>query len=343
MTSRERVRNIIAGAPADRVGFWMGNPHADTWPILHAHFGTKTEDEVRRLLGDDLRWIAPWQAYRHPEGRPMFDMRRRGNELGAKGAFADCEDPLEVDDYPWPDPEYLDFAEVLDELRSAGDVYRAGGFWCPFFHEVADFFGMENYFVKMYTHPGVVHAVTDRVVGFYLESNRRLFDVAGDRIDGFFFGNDFGTQLDLLISPALFREFVAPYFRKLAELGHEYGYQVILHSCGAIRRVIPDLIAMGVDALHPLQARAEGMDADTLAREFGGRLAFMGGIDTQELLVHGTPDAVRREVRRVRSILGPRLIVSPSHEALLPNVPPENVAAMAEAAAEPARSSAAGR
>lgn len=73
---------------------------------------------------------------------------------------------------------------------------------------------------------------------------------------------------------------------------------------------------------------------DTLARDFGGRIAFMGGIDTQYLLVHGQPEEVHREVLRVKALLGPRLIVSPSHEALLPNVPPRNLAAMAVAALE---------
>ena len=60
----------------------------------------------------------------------------------------------------------------------------------------------------------------------------------------------------------------------------------------------------------------------------------MGGIDTQELLVNGTPDEVAEDVRRVKKLLGPNLIVSPSHEALLPNVPPENIEAMAMAAVE---------
>jgi uroporphyrinogen decarboxylase len=75
------------------------------------------------------------------------------------------------------------------------------------------------------------------------------------------------------------------------------------------------------------------MDAERLARDFGGRIAFLGGVDTQHVLPHGTPDEVRREVRRVKAVLGPHLIVSPSHEAILPDVPPANVAAMAEAAA----------
>ena len=76
------------------------------------------------------------------------------------------------------------------------------------------------------------------------------------------------------------------------------------------------------------------MEAETLAEDFKGQIAFMGGIDTQELLIHDSPAEVKEDVRRVKELLGPRLIVSPSHEAVLPNVPPENVEAMAEAARE---------
>ncbi len=76
------------------------------------------------------------------------------------------------------------------------------------------------------------------------------------------------------------------------------------------------------------------MDAETLARDFGGKIAFLGGLDTQRVLNRGTPAEVKAEVRRIKDVLGPHLIVSPSHEAILPDVPPENVAAMAEAALE---------
>ncbi|MBC8236334.1 hypothetical protein H8E77_42850 [bacterium] len=333
MNSRERIRTIISGSAADRCGFWLGNPHSDTWPILHNYFGTSTVEELQRKLGDDLRWI-PTGSYQHPEGKPVFDMQRKGGGHGAEGVFSDCEDVQEVEYFEWPNPDYLDFTGTLERLQNAGDVYRCSGFWCPFFHNVADFFGMENYFVKMYTHPDVVHAVTRHVLDFYIEGNRRFFEVAGDLMDGFFFGNDFGTQLDLLISPEHFENFVFHYFRELTELGHEYGYQVILHSCGSIYKVIPKLIDMGVDALHPLQAKAADMDAETLSREFKGKIAFMGGIDTQDLLVNGTPEQVKADVRRVKDLLGPSLIVSPSHEAVLPNVPPENIQAMVEATLE---------
>jgi len=335
MTSRERLRAIVAGKTADRCGLWLGHPHADTWPLLHRHFGTSTEEELRTRLGDDFRWIGPWSVYKHPQKKPIFDMRRdKAQGHGARGVFADCEDVAEVEAFEWPNLDYLDFRETLDRLQKAGDRYRVSGFWCPFFHEVADFFGMENYFVKMYTHPDVVHAVTRHVVDFYLEANRRFFAAADGLIDAFFFGNDFGTQLDLLVSPGAFREFVFPYFRQLTDLGHRHGLQVLLHSCGAIHKVIPDLIDLGVEALLPLLALAAHMDAETLARDFKGRIAFIGGIDTQHLLVHGTPEQVKEDVRRVKRLLGPCLVVSPSHEAVLPNVPPANIQAMAEAALE---------
>jgi len=153
-------------------------------------------------------------------------------------------------------------------------------------------------------------------------------------MDGYFFGNDFGTQLDLLISPAHFEKFVLPWFRRFTDLAHAHGRQVILHSCGSVCRVIPHLIEAGVDCLHPLQARAKNMEADLLSEMFRGKIAFLGGVDTQHLLIHATPDEVKTEVRRLKRLFGPHWIVSPSHEALLPNVPPQNVAAMAEAAHE---------
>lgn len=337
MNSRERVKAIIAGKPADRTGFWLGNPHTDSWPMYFKYWGLETEEELRTKLGDDVRWICPqWEegAYRHPEGRSPFGPLLKKASHGQAGPFADCEDPRDVDRYEWPNPDYYDFTSTLGKLRAADGLYRASGMWTCFYHNVMDLFGIESYLIKMYTNPAVVHAVTDKVCEFYYESNERFFKAAGGLVDGFFFGNDFGTQLDLICGPKQFDEFILPWFARFTEQGHRHGHQVILHSCGAIHKVIDRLIDVGVDCLHPLQARAADMDAVTLARDFKGRIAFLGGIDTQYLLVHGTPEDIRAEVRRVRDLLGPRLIVSPSHEAILPNVPPENVEAMAQAAAE---------
>ncbi len=337
MNSRELVKNIIDRKDVPRCAFWLGNPHPDMLPVLLDYFKMPDEESLRLHLGDDLRWLTPQYTagvYRHPEGKGIFDLWKYKDSLGEAGPLAACEDINELDDYEWPNPDYLDFSGYLPVLENAGDYYRASGFWAPFFHDIADLFGMENYFLKMYTHPEVVQAVTERVCGFYMEANERFYAEAGDLLDGYFFGNDFGTQMDLLITPEQFGEYLLPWIRRFADQAHRHGYQVLFHSCGSVARIIPLLIGAGVDCLHPLQAKAHRMDAASLAEEFGGHLAFMGGIDTQDILVNASPGEVREEVRRVRKLLGPHLIISPSHEALLPNVPPENVLAMAEAALE---------
>lgn len=334
---RALIHDLIAGKPVPRCGFWLGKPHQDTWPILHEYFGTTSNEQLRQRLGDDLRWIAPQSyedAYRHPDGGKPFDAGLDRKRHGSVGPLATCEDPAELKDYPWPNPDYLNFDACLSDLRNAGDVYRLSGFWTCFYHNVADLFGMEEYFVKMHTHPAVVDTVTDRVCQFYWQANERFFAAAGDLVDGFFFGNDFGTQQSLICGPRQFERFVEPWIRKFAQQGRQHGYQVVMHSCGSIHSVVDRLIAAGVNCLHPLQARAAQMDAETLARDFKGQIAFCGGIDTQHLLTSGTPAEVRAEVRRVKALLGPNLIVSPSHETLLPNVPPQNIEAMAQAAGE---------
>ncbi|MHC4886181.1 MAG: uroporphyrinogen decarboxylase family protein [Planctomycetota bacterium] len=336
MNSRERVRNIIAGEEADRCAFWLGNPDGEAWPGIHDHFGTQEEEELRVKVGDDLRWIcAGFGNFPiHPTKLDDTGPWAKKTAHGDAGPFAEVDDPAALEDYPWPKAEEIDFAPVLKRLDNAGDVYRASGLWTCFYHNVMDLFGIEAYLMNMYLNPEVVHAVTDRVCQFYYEANERFFREAGDRVDAFFFGNDFGTQLDLICGPDQFDEFILPWFRKFTEQGHRHGHQVILHSCGAIHKVIDRLIDAGVDCLHPLQAKAANMDAETLARDFKGRIAFMGGIDTQDLLVNASPDEIGDEVRRVRDHLGPNLIISPSHEAILKNVPPANIEAMANAARE---------
>ena len=185
MNSRERIRTIISGQPADRVGFWLGNPHADSWPLYHEYFGTTTQEEVRQKLGDDYRWI-PAGIYAHPEGKSLFQIEGKDRHAYA-GPFADATDVRQLDEYDWPRVEYLDFSPILDALRNTGDHYRASGFWTPFYHNVMDLFGMESYLVNMYENPTIVEAVTDRVCQFYYEANELFFAAAGGKTFFFWF------------------------------------------------------------------------------------------------------------------------------------------------------------
>jgi len=247
--------------------------------------------------------------------------------------FSKYEDISEVKDFIWPDPQYLDFSDLIGNAKKARENGLAvlGGVWTCFFHDLCDLFGMEDYFVNMHINPEFVIQVTERVMEYYLEANKLCFEKMGDLIDIFFFGNDIGSQRDLLVSPDCFDKFILPYIIQVVNLAKQYGFPVMLHSCGAISKVIPKLIEAGIDALHPIQTKAVGMDAVSLSR-YKDDLIFVGGVDTQELLPYGSAREVRDEVKRLKAIYGNRIIISPSHEALLPNVGIENVIAMAEEA-----------
>jgi uroporphyrinogen decarboxylase len=349
-----KLESILSGTN-DTPGFWPGNPLCATklayarglsLPVSRAlaeaapasdHFVDRGDEEIELnlALGSDLIWVAPeivHGSWKSPDGRPLWDVTggKPRESLGSPGVFAETEDPSEVDDFPWPDPACLDLSvtrEIMEKAR-ARNLGILGGTWGCFFHIACDFFGMENYFVKMYTDPEVVHRVTEHILDFYLALQKRILDEMGGLIDACFFGNDLGTQRSPLIGPELFRTFFLPYARRFVGLSKSYGKRVFIHSCGSIVDFIPDLIEIGVDGLHPLQALAAGMDADNLVARFGGKLVFMGGMDTQDLLPFGKPEEVEREAERLLSVFGNRFILSPSHEALLPNVPIANILAL---------------
>jgi len=329
MNHKERLLAAIDHRETDRTPIWLGCPHGDSHARLHTYFGVNSNLELQTAIDDDMRWFPI--GWKHPEGKPGLDPTggRPKKSHNQPGIFAETEDVGEVEKAYWPDPQYADVAgarDAIDPWKHTHAIFS--GVWAPFFHNVGDYFGMDNYFVKMHTNPAVVEAVTERVVDFYWGVNEIAFSHLAPDIDVMFFGNDFGTQLNTFVSPELFRRFILPGMKKLTDQAHRFGLRVALHSCGSVYGVIPDLIGIGVEALHPIQGKARNMEAVRLKREFGNDLCFIGGIDTQELLCNGTPQQVRDEVRRVIDIFGTGIVISPSHEAILPDVPPENVDAM---------------
>jgi uroporphyrinogen decarboxylase len=334
MNARKRVNEIFSHGNNAGSAMWTGHPSEGFVDAFSEKYGIAPEREaIFKYLNDDCRWVMADRGYHHPEGLPALDPAYKTvrNSLSAPGCFAETETIAEVEAYPWPDPAYCDFTDVYAEIDAHSDKMVMTGVWSPFFHNLADFFGMENYFVKMYEEPEIVEAVTEHVVDYYVAANEKFFSGLGDRADVMFFGNDFGTQRDLFISPDNFRRFVLPSFKRLIEVGKKYNKKIMLHSCGSIYRIIPDLIESGVDILHPIQAQAAGMSAEEL-KKYKNDLAFVGGIDAQSFFVNSKPQQIKDEVHRVRDILGPSIVISPSHEEILPNVPPENIVAMAEAA-----------
>ena len=328
------LKNIMEHK-SDRCGFWHGNPHPESAAKLHKYFGVANDFELGLKLGDTFTWVPDGRgAYRHPDGDYVFDLYKNKN-IPHLSLLTD-EEVESVGQLNWPDISHYDFSGFR-EARAMANEHKIpifSGAWAPFYHVVADMFGMENYFVKMHTDPNLVIAVTERVVDFYMAMNKKLFDEYAPDVDACFFGNDFGTQLDLMISPEMFVKFVMPYQKKITAQAKSYGLYAVLHSCGAVVKAIPEIISAGIDGLHPVQALASGMNAENLAEKFRDKIVFIGGVDTQILLREGTAKQVKEDVKRLKRLFGNNFIVSPSHEAVMPDVPPENLAAASEAAQE---------
>lgn len=324
-------RDIMA-YNSKQCGFWHGNPTKDSQEKLYRYFGVENDFELGLKLGDTFFWVLDgWGIYKHPENELPFELYNNRNIPHLK-EFTDDDIDL-VGKLNWPNAEYYDFTrfEEAKKLSKQHKIPIFSGSWAPFYHHVAYIFGMENYFIKMHTDPNLVIAVTERVVDFFLSMNEKLFNKYAPYISAAFFGNDFGTQLDLMISPEMFRRFIMPYQKKISDQAKTYGLYTFLHSCGSIVRVIPDIIDAGINGLHPIQANASGMHAENLAKKFKDKVVFLGGVDTQILLRKGTPKQIKEDVKRLKDLFGNNFILSPSHEAILPDVPPENIAAMAEA------------
>ena len=151
------------------------------------------------------------------------------------------------------------------------------------------------------------------------------------------FGDDLGMQSGPQMSPAMYREFFKPRHARMWKRAKELAdVKVMLHCCGGVRELLPDLIDAGLDAINPVQISCKGMDAAGLKRDFGDSMVFWGGgCDTQRALVTGTPDEVRRHVREQICTLAPGggFVFQQVHN-ILANVSPQNVVAMFEAAGE---------
>jgi len=189
--------------------------------------------------------------------------------------------------------------------------------------------GMEQFLTDLALRPDLARAIIRHVTEHYLIHNEGLFRAARGLVDAFLMGDDFGTQTGLLVSLPMWREFFADSLRAFADLAHAYGLTVMLHSCGAVREIVDDLIGLGIEVLNPVQVRAAGMDIGELKRDFGARVSFYGAIDIQETLPRGTLTEVEREVARTIGVLGAGggYILSPTH-SIQPDTPVENILAV---------------
>jgi len=297
--------------------------------------------ELKLAIGDDFYSVeVPYQSPTASAIYAAFDWYMDGNvnaedrTLTADGCFKNGEELEDLDFFKWPDPEkYINKEECRHRVDMAPkDKVTLGMLWSAHFQDTCASFGMETALMNMLANPEIYEAVDEKIVNFYLRANEIFYEATKGRLNAVLIGDDMGSQRGLILSPQCVRDFIMPGCKKLVDQAHAYGLKVIYHSCGSIVDVIPDLIEAGVDVVHPIQALAAGMDPQNLKAKFDGRISFCGGVDTQDLLVNGTPEQVRNKVKELRTIFPTGLIISPSHEAIMPDVPPSNIHALFEEA-----------
>ena len=339
MTPRERWQAVLTRQQPDRVpmDYW-GTPEATA--RLMAHLGCATERDLYAALHID-RPVTVEPRYVGPPLPPhtnVFGTRFRLVDYGvgvyeevASHPLARFNSVAEIArEYTWPSPDWWDYGDIAAQVRGNEMWPIRGGGSEPFLI-YAELRGQEQAYMDLALNPEMVHYCLDKLFDLAYQNTLRIFEQIPGQVLLSYVAEDMGGQENLLFSPAHIHEFLIPRMKRVIDLVHEAGAFVFHHSDGAIRRIIPDMIAAGIDILNPIQWRLAGMDREGLKRDFGDRLVFHGAMDNQYTLPFGTVDAVRQEALDNLRLLGAGggYILAPCHNVQA-NTPPANVVAMYE-------------
>ncbi len=373
MTPRQRVAMALAHEETDRVPIDLGGVvtgiHRDAYNRLKEHWGIEEEtvlhdfkqqlarpcEEVLTRLGVDTRYVDSggrsgdslevretedsylytdaWDIeWRMPKDLPLyFDMV--SNPM-AEWTVADIE-AFEVP--AAAGAEGLAHLEATARDLHENTEYAVVLFGPSSFFEFAWYLRkFEIFLVDMVVNEEFVNALLDKLLAWYLAYWEAHLDVVAEYLDVVQVADDFGHQSGPMMSLELFDKYVHPRQKEvISYIRSRTDAPIVIHSCGSIRQFIPRLIENGIDAINPVQVSASDMDPAELKAEFGDRMAFWGGIDTQQILPHGTPEEVAAETRRIIDVLGEGggYVLNSVHN-IQADVPPENVIAMFETARE---------
>ena len=309
-------------------------------------------DELLRKLHVDLRLVRP--EYIGPPGRRYDNPDLMEDIYGTthtritypthttyepfQPPLANAASTQDVAAHSWPQADWFDCSGMAPRCAAQSEYALVSG--KSDLMGAGEFIqGMEDFLMGLVTDDPVTTAILDHLTDFFLEYNQRVFESADGGLDIAWYGDDYGTQNGLLIGPPTWRKHFRPRLAKLVDLAKSHGLKVMLHSCGSVRELIPDLIDVGIDILDTVQPEAAGMDPRELKESFGDRICFHGTISTAGVLATGSADEVRQEaIDRIEMMArGGGFCLAPTH-TIMPSTPIENVLALYETAFEHRRS-----
>ena len=369
MTSRERVREALKYRAPDRVPIdlwgsasrlcdrlYFDVVHDQKWQDLGkfvsaSRSGNYMDERVADLVGCDFRHI---QFAKAKYFAPTVDadgvefnewgvgFKKVGGEpMIAKVPFMDADCSL-IDKHCWPNPEDPGrLAGVVDSARHWAEhtSYYVGtsSLVSGLMLDIGPYLrGFEDFFVDIYVNPEFARALISKITDVLIEMHEYALKPIAPYIEWVEFSSDHGMQDRLLVAPEIYRDFFKPEYKRFFDAVRSVapGAKIWMHSCGAIRDLIPDFIDMGVDVLNSLQPRAVGMDPFELKREFGKDIVFHGGLDMQGAL-SGTVQEARDEAKKCLDAFNydGGYIFAPSNH-FMQDIPLENFYAVYEVAKE---------
>ena len=343
MSKRERVRKAIQHQQPDKVP-WTMDLTSPVLVDLAAHY-----DKPR--LADPAffdEWVGNHFKGIKPRGKGQFhgleeevkpglwrdgwgviwDTRGLYGE-GEWGRPVNCVLPKPtLATYAFPEPPGVEDFAHYSQFAQDNREYFLVGLEGHLFEVAWALRGMENLLTDMIWNPEFVDDLLEGITEYHLP----LIDqsVKYD-IDGFYFGDDWGSQeMGLIMGPKHWRRYIKPRMGRMFARIKEASKFVHLHSDGDVSAIFEDLIEIGLDVYNPFQP--EIMDVYEMKKRYGDRLCFHGGIGIQKLLPFGTPQQVKAETQRlIRAVgAGGGYILAPSH-SVLADTPVENVIALIEA------------
>jgi len=348
LSGRERVRLALEHRTTDRVPIGMVcagiNPPAlrALEELLSSTKGIGAVEYLEPIV-DIVEVSPPYIGPSLQADTDIWGVRRRDVSYGS-GSYQEIAHyplagewtPAGLASYPWPSPDWYDYAALPAIIRAArsradkcvmvtnGNIFETSWYMR----------GFEQMLMDVMTDEEVVQAIMGRVTAFFISFFSRILEAAPGQIDLVFTADDIGDQRGLLMPLDRWERMLKPWHRRLNDAIHERGAKVIYHTDGSVMDAVGGLADMGIDVLQALQFSADHMDPFRLKAEHGARLCFEGGVSVQTTLPFGAPEDVQREVRERIDVLGRGggYILGPSHW-IQAGTPPENVLAMFETAA----------
>lgn len=338
MTRKERMLAAIRRQPHDRVP-----TEIDFSPkmldVVCKHYGApcRGEEELLPWMDNHLVYCFINDAFGMQRkrilggGKIAYDNWGCGFDISQEG---NCQvvHPLEDDDailtYEFPDPNA---PGLLDWAEEAIPKYKNDYLVCSYqvtclIERASALRGFENFLCDMVADEEFADELLDKIADYQVGMAKRYIraGVECGRV-----GDDYGSQKGMLIDPNLWRRLVKPKLARVVRTYKDAGIPVILHSCGDIRPIIPDIIEIGIDVLNNVQP--EAMPREDL-EQYRGKITFYGGISTQQVLPHGTEEDIYNEVKACYDAYGPGdgLLLS-TGISVMSDVPMKNLNALMRA------------